>query len=164
MFGLYGLAAKIIIFVMLVVSAFFYGMHVQKGFDAEAKLKLVIDQQKATAAKQAEVNKWAEDFSRLRFESDNNALSLRKRLGELNGKLATCNGNVATLTGDFRVLYNSAIAADPGNRPEPVTISSGASAAITPEAVVEVTIENGKRWKQCRDQLTSLIAASRQVP
>ena len=140
----------------LLAGAFLFGCRYQSGRDAAATLEALEAKQKEVDRKQGIINQWALDFGRLRQESEDNAVTLRRKLNGYKGQLSNCSAGVKPpLTGVFVGMYNDAVLSRDTYRPGPADASTGAD----PADVIDNAIENGKRWKQCRDQLTRLINA-----
>ena len=101
---------------------------------------------------------YAMEYEKTRQEADNTAANLRKQLNEKRNQLAHCDGRYMRLNADYVRLYNAALQAKPRDSAESAGAATGAAdAGVTPEQTLEVAIENGKRWKSCRDQLNALI-------
>ena len=82
------------------------------------------------------------------------ALRLRKQLNEQREQLASClPGGGVRFTPAFVRLHDDALQADAANPSEPAGAASGADSA----AILDAHIENGRRWKDCRNQLNALI-------
>lgn len=115
-------------------------------------------QQKAMEAErdqlQKAANTYAMQYEQTRQDAETTAHNLRRQLNEKRNQLASCDGRIALLNGEFIRLRNAALQAKPSDSTEPAGAAPG---TVTPEELIELEIENGKRWKQCRDQLTALI-------
>ena len=103
---------------------------------------------------QKAANTYALEYEKTRQEADNTAANLRKQLNEKRNQLASCDGKFALLNAEFVRLRNAALQARASNPAEPAGAATG---TVTPEDVIDNDIENGRRWKVCRDQLNALI-------
>lgn len=87
-------------------------------------------------------------------KSQDTAFNLRRKLNEQREQLAAClPGGGVRFTGAFVGLYNEALQGDAANPSQPAGEASGAD----PAAVIDTNIENGRRWKDCRNKLNALI-------
>lgn len=99
-------------------------------------------------------NQVAEIYGMSLASSQDTVFHLRRKLNEQKEQLASCvPGGGMRLTPVFVGLYDEALQASPTDTSKPADSSTGASAA----EVLDIQIENGRRWKQCRDQLNALI-------
>ena len=124
-------------------------------------------QAQAAEAEQKRLQKaaqtYAMEYEKTRQEADNTAANLRKQLNEKRNQLAHCDGRYMRLSADFVRLHNAALQAKPSHSAESSGAATGtADAGVSPEQTLDVAIENGKRWKSCRDQLTALIEVVKQ--
>lgn len=87
--------------------------------------------------------------------SQEKATELRRTLNESRKKLSTCADGSARLTADFVRLRDAAMQADSKNSGQSSSQADGPG--IDPAELVEIDIENGRRWKACRVQLNALI-------
>lgn len=110
------------------------------------------------AEHQTQINAVATAYGKAYLDADDAAHTLRREVNENRNQLADCSGRFALLNSQFVRLRNDALqlrtkARDPAEPADP-TAGTG---SVTPEEVLENDIENGRRWKHCRDQLNALI-------
>lgn len=87
-------------------------------------------------------------------KSQDTVFNLRRKLNEQRDKLASClPGGGVRLTDSFVGVFNEALQSNAADSSKPTGEASGAD----PVAVLDTHIENGRRWKGCRDQLNSII-------
>jgi hypothetical protein len=132
------------------------GIGYKAGSDS-VKAQLYLQQEAAEAEKkqlQKAANTYAMQYEQTRQDAETTAHNLRRELNAKRNQLASCDGRFALLNAEFVRLRNAALQAKGGDSPEPADAAAG---TVTPEELIEFEIENGKRWKQCRDQLTALI-------
>jgi hypothetical protein len=121
------------------------------------KAQLYAQQEAAEADRkqlQKAANTYAFQYEQTRQDAETTAHNLRRELNAKRNQLASCDGRFALLNAEFIRLRNAALQAKGGDTAEPADAATG---TVTPEELIEFEIENGKRWKQCRDQLTALI-------
>ena len=137
-----------------VLASFIGGISVGKDLERADWLQAHQDQQKLADAETARANKIAMLYGTALSTSQDTAFNLRRKLNEQRDQLATCttSGGVR-LTPAFAGLYNDSLQTNAGNPSKPVGEAAGTDAVT----VLDTHIENGRRWKNCRDQLNSLI-------
>lgn len=116
--------------------------------EREQELQALADKETARA------NEIATIYGQSLSKSQDTAFNLRRKLNEQRDQLASClPGGGVRFTGAFVGLYNEALQTDAPNPSQPVGEADGART----DTVLDTHIENGKRWKNCRDQLNSII-------
>lgn len=134
-----------------------FGGGVKVGIEMEkaSQLEAIQDAQEEAKRLREAAAIYAIHYEESRQTSLDTASQLRIQTNEYRGKLASCDGRFALLNSDYVRLRNESMQSSvPGGR-QPADASTG---TFTPEEVLENDIENGRRWRQCRDQLNALIA------
>ena len=127
------------------------------GDSARASLYEEIKSQQDEAEKlRAAAVTYATHYETQRQASLDTASQLRRRINEHRNQLANCDGRFVLLNAQFMRLRNEAMQPAARDSDEPSGTTAG---TVTPEELLENDIENGQRWKQCRDQLNALIEA-----
>jgi hypothetical protein len=140
--------------VSAVLASFGIGAKVGSDMTETKWLKKEAEYQAQVDAESKRANEVAMIYGKSLQTSQDTASRLRRELNNVRNELSTCMpGGGVRFTGDFVRLFNHGLqtsAADTGQ-------SAGETAGADDVTVLETHIENGKRWKQCRDQLNSLI-------
>ena len=150
-----GISPWLLIGAASLILASFFG-----GLSAGAKMERAswLEQQqelRALADKEtARANEIATIYGQSLSKSQDTAHNLRRKLNEQRDQLASClPGGGVRFTGAFVGLYNDALQTGTANPGQPAGEADGASA----DTVIDAHIENGRRWKDCRSQLNSII-------
>lgn len=140
--------------VSAILASFIGGLSAGKSLERAYWLEREANYQQQVQKETERVNEVATIYGLSLNQSNDKAANLRRQLNEQREQLASClPGGGVRFTGDFVRLYNDALQADAANSSEPAGATSGADSA----AILDTHIENGKRWKNCRDQLNALI-------
>lgn len=141
---------------LAILASFGAGMNVGTRMAEANHSEALVEQQKLTDQETARANQIALIYGESLNTSQDVAVKLRKELNNARGKLTSCSpGNVVRFTGDFVRLHNDALQAGPADTSKPVDSPTGAG--VTADELIDTGIENGRRWKGCRDQLNALI-------
>ena len=153
-------ATWLVVCLVLVVAAFGSGIKVGSDLEYAKQAREMERYREALQEQTKKANNVAMDFEKSLLASQDTASKLRKELSNAKAKFVTCSkADGVRFTGDYIRLHNDALqtsAADPGE-------SDGASAGASIASVLDTQIENGRRWKSCRDQLNALIDVLEQV-
>lgn len=137
-----------------ILVSFFGGMSAGKSLERADWLEREAEYQQQVRKETERANEVATIYGLSLNQSNDKAANLRRLLNEQREQLASClPGGGVRFTGDFVRLYNSALQSNAADTGKPAGEATGADAV----AVLDTHIENGKRWKNCRDQLNSLI-------
>lgn len=137
-----------------ILASFIGGMSAGKSLERSEWLEREAQYQQQVQAETDRANKVATIYGLSLNQSNDKAANLRRQLNEQREQLASClPGGGVRFTGDFVRLYDGALQSNAADTGKPVGEATGADAV----AVLDTHIENGKRWKNCRDQLNSLI-------
>lgn len=129
----------------------------------KADLYVVQQERDAAAAEhQTQINAVAATYGQAYLAADDKAHQLRSQLDAHRNNLADCSGRFALLNSQFVRLRNEALqlrtqTSGPAEPPDP----AAGTGSVSPEEVLANDIENGRRWKHCRDQLNALIEVVR---
>lgn len=137
------------------IALFGGGMKVGVEMEKASQLEAIQAAQEEAQRLREAATTYAIRYEESRQISQDTASQLRTKTNEYRGKLADCDGRFALLNSDYVRLRNESMQARPSGAGQPSGASTGAA---TPEELLENDIENGQRWKQCRDQLNTLIA------
>ena len=151
----WGLNAWLLVGALLVTAASYF-MGLSDGIDqeqgkqaiAQARLQSLIDAQNERA--QVIATTYAESIQ----TSSDTALKLRRELDGTKKNLVTCDAGRAWLSAEFVRLHDAALQAVPNDTGKSTGEAAG---AVAPEVLLDTEIENGKRWRNCRDQLNAII-------
>lgn len=140
--------------VSAILASFIGGMSAGKSLERSDWLEREAKYQQQVQVETDRANEVATIYGLSLNQSNDKAANLRRKLNEQRDQLASClPGGGVRFTPAFAGLYNEALQVNAANPGEPTGEASGAD----PVAVLDTHIENGKRWKNCRDQLNSLI-------
>lgn len=150
-----GLNPWLLLGVLLAALALFTGgVSAGKSLERSEWLDREVVHQEAVAKETERANQVAMIYGTALGKSQDTAFNLRRKLDENRKQLAACDSTGAVrLSPAFVGMFNDALqsrAPDPG---QPAGEADGASA----DTVLDVSIENGRRCKACRDQLNALI-------
>ena len=138
----------------LILASFFGGISVGTKMERSEWLEREQELQAQVQAETERANQVAVIYGESLVTSQDTAFKLRRKLNEQREQLAAClPGGGVRFTGAFVGLYNEALQVNAANPGEPTGEADGASA----DTVIDAHIENGRRWKDCRSQLNSLI-------
>ena len=138
----------------LILASFIGGISVGTKMERSEWLEREQELQAQVAAETKRANQVATIYGESLVTSQDTAFKLRRKLNEQRDQLASClPGGGVRFTGTFVGLYNDALQTDTANPGQPAGEADGASA----DTVIDAHIENGRRWKDCRSQLNSLI-------
>lgn len=139
---------------LAILASFIGGMSAGKKLERTTWLEREQELQKLADQETARANEIAKLYGTALSTSQDTAFNLRRKLNEQRDQLAAClPGGGVRLSGGFVSLFNDALQTNAGHPGQPVGEAAGADAT----AVLDTHIENGRRWKNCRDQLNSLI-------
>lgn len=138
-----------------ILASFFGGLSAGKDIERSNWLERESQHAKQVEKETDLANSIAIAYGQELNSSQEKATKLRRDLNESRKKLSTCADGSARLTDDFVRLRDAAMQADSKNSGQPSSQADGAG--IDPAEIVEIDIENGRRWKACRGQLNSLI-------
>lgn len=137
-----------------ILASFIGGISVGTKMERSDWLEREQAYQAQVQAETQRANEVATIYGESLVTSQDTAFNLRRKLNEQRDKLASClPGGGVRFSGAFVGLYNSALQTDATDSSEP----SGEASGADPAAVIDTHIENGRRWKDCRSQLNSLI-------
>ena len=137
-----------------ILVSFFGGMSTGKKLERSEWLEREAKCQQQVQAETDRANEVATIYGLSLNQSNDKAANLRRQSNEQREQLASClPGGGVRFTGNFVRLYDSALQSNAANTGKPVGEATGADAA----AVLDTHIENGRRWKDCRNQLNALI-------
>ena len=137
-----------------ILASFFGGINVGTKMERTSWLEREQELQAQVQAETKRANQVAVIYGEALVTSQDTALRLRKQFNEQREQLSSClPGGGVRFTPAFVGLYNEALQTDAANPGQPAGEASGAD----PAAVIDTHIENGRRWKDCRSQLNSLI-------
>ena len=137
------------------IALFGGGMKVGIEMEKASQLEAIQASQEEAKRLREAATTYAIHYEESRQISQDTASQLRIKTNEYRGKLADCDGRFALLNSDYVRLRNESMQTRDSGAGQPPGASTG---AVTPEELLENDIENGQRWKQCRDQLNTLIA------
>lgn len=137
-----------------ILASFIGGMSTGKKLERSEWLEREAKYQQQVQAETDRANEVATIYGLSLHQSNDKAANLRRQLNEQREQLASClPGGGVRFTPAFIRLHDDALQADAANSSEPAGAASGADAA----AILDTHIENGRRWKDCRNQLNALI-------
>lgn len=137
-----------------ILASFFGGISAGKKMERSDWLEREAQYQQQVQAETDRANEIATIYGLSLNQSNDKAANLRRKLNEQREQLAAClPGGGVRFTPSFVGLYNEALQGNAADSGKPVSEAAGTDAAT----VLDTHIENGKRWKNCRDQLNSLI-------
>jgi hypothetical protein len=137
-----------------VLAACGSGIVVGKKLERTAWLEREAAYQQQVQAETDRANEVAQAYGLALNQSNDKAAQLRRKIHEQRDQLASCtSAGGVRLTPDFVGLYDAALQTNPANPGEPAGETGGAD----PVELLAVQVENGQRWKSCRDQLNALI-------
>ena len=137
-----------------ILVSFFGGTSTGKKLERSEWLEREAKCQQQVQAETDRANEVATIYGLSLNQSNDKAANLRRQMNEQRKQLASClPGGGVRFTGDFVRLYDGALQSNAADTGKPAGEATGADAV----AVLDTHIENGKRWKNCRDQLNSLI-------
>lgn len=140
--------------VSAILASFIGGMSAGKSLERSDWLERKAKYQQQVQAETDRANEVATIYGLSLNQSNDKAANLRRQMNEQREQLASCLlGGGVRFTGDFVRLYDSALQSNAANSSEPAGAASGADSA----EVLDTHIENGRRWKDCRNQLNALI-------
>ena len=138
----------------LTLASFIGGMSVGKKTERMTWLEREEQHRALMEAETERANQVATIYGEYLVTSQDTVFKLRRKLNEQREQLASClPGGGVRFSGAFVGLYNEALQTDAANPGQPAGEASGADSA----AVLDTHIENGRRWKDCRNQLNALI-------
>lgn len=135
-----------------------FGSGISVGRDLERTEWLERDQQhqEAVQAETARAGQVAMAYGTALNEANDKATTLRRKLDEQRDQLAGClPGGGVRFTPAFTSLHDAALQSASRDSTEPAGPAAGAG--VTADRVLDTQIENGRRWRACRDQLNALI-------
>lgn len=137
-----------------ILASFIGGMSAGKSLERSEWLEREEQHRALVKAETQRANQVAMIYGKSLQTSQDTAHQLRRKLNEQREQLASCDvrGGVR-FTPAFIRLHDDALQADAANSSEPAGAASGADSA----AILDTHIENGRRWKDCRNQLNALI-------
>lgn len=139
---------------LAILASFIGGMSAGKKLERAGWLEREQELQALADQETERANQIALIYGTSLSTSQDTAFNLRRKLNEQRDQLAAClPGGGVRFTPAFAGLYNDALQTNAGHPSQPVGEAAGADAT----AVLDTHIENGRRWKNCRDQLNSLI-------
>lgn len=137
-----------------ILVSFFGGMSTGKKLERSEWLEREAKYQQQVQSETDRANEVATIYGLSLNQSNDKAANLRRQLNEQREQLASClPGGGVRFTGDFVRLYDGALQSNAADTGKPVGEATGADAV----AVLDTHIENGRRWKDCRNQLNALI-------
>lgn len=142
----------------LLAALALFGSGISVGKDLERAEWLERDRQhqEAMAAETKRADQIAMAYGTALNEANDKASTLRRKLDEQRDQLAAClPGGGVRFTGAFVRLHDEALQSGGGDSAQPAGPAAGAGVAA--DRVLDTQIENGRRWKACRDQLNALI-------
>ena len=140
--------------VSAILASFIGGLSAGKSLERSDWLEREAKYQQQVQAETNKANEIATIYGLSLNQSNDKAANLRRQLNEQREQLASCSpGGGVRFTSDFVRLHDDALQADAANPGEPAGEASGADSA----EVLDTHIENGRRWKDCRNQLNALI-------
>lgn len=140
--------------VSAILASFIGGMSAGKSLERSDWLEREAQYQQQVQAETNKANEIATIYGLSLNQSNDKAANLRRQLNEQREQLASClPGGGVRFTPAFAGLYNEALQTDAADTGKPAGEAAGTDAAT----VLDTHIENGKRWKNCRDQLNSII-------
>lgn len=141
-----------------ILVSFIGGVSVGKDLERAEWLERDRQHQAATEAETARANEIAVMYGTALNSANDVATALRRKMNEQRAHLSECqpSGDVV-LNDTFVRVYNAALQSGSGDAGEPAGASGGAG--TTPDRVLDTHIENGRRWRACRDQLNAVIDA-----
>ena len=138
----------------LILASFIGGISVGTKMERSDWLEREQELQAQAQAETERANQVAGVYGESLVTSQDTAYQLRRKLNEQREQLASClPGGGVRFTPAFAGLYNEALQGDAANSSEPAGAAAGTDAAT----VIDTHIENGRRWKNCRNQLNALI-------
>ncbi len=137
----------------LTLASFIGGMSAGKSLGRSEWLEREAQYKQQVQAETDRANEVATIYDLSLNQSNDKAANLRRQMNEQRKQLASCLPGGVRFTGDFVRLYDGALQSNAADTGKPAGEATGADAV----AVLDTHIENGKRWKNCRDQLNSLI-------
>jgi hypothetical protein len=140
--------------VSAILASFFGGVSAGKKMERSDWLEREAQYQQQVQKETDRANEVATIYGLSLNQSNDKAANLRRQLNEQREQLASClPGGGVRFTPAFAGLYNDALQSNAADSGKP----SGEAAGTDAATVLDTHIENGKRWKNCRDQLNSLI-------
>jgi hypothetical protein len=140
--------------VSVIAASFFGGLSAGKKIERSAWLEREQEYQSQIQAETDRANKVATIYSQSLATSQDTAFNLRRKINEQREQLASClPGGGVRFSSAFVGLYNDALQSPAANTGKPAGPPDGAGA----DTVLDTHVENGRRWKDCRTQLNSLI-------
>lgn len=142
----------------LLAALALFGSGISVGKDLERAEWLDREQQNQAMvdAETARANQIAMTYGAALNTANDTAATLRRKLNEQRDQLATClPGGGVRFTGAFVRLHDDALQSGGGNPDQPA--GSPAGTGVAADRILDTQIENGRRWKACRDQLNALI-------
>lgn len=140
--------------VSAILASFIGGLSAGKSLERSDWLEREAQYQQQVQAETNKANEIATIYGLSLNQSNDKAANLRRQLNEQREQLAAClPGGGVRFTPAFAGLYNEALQTDAADTGKPAGEAAGTDAAT----VLDTHIENGKRWKNCRDQLNSII-------
>lgn len=140
--------------VSAILASFIGGMSAGKSLERSDWLEREQELQAQAQAETERANHVAVIYGESLVTSQDTVFKLRRKLNEQREQLASClPGGGVRFTGAFVGLYNEALQTDAADTGKPAGEAAGTDAAT----VLDAHIENGRRWKNCRDQLNSII-------
>jgi len=137
-----------------ILVSFFGGVTAGKKLERTAWLEREVELQQIADAETERANKIATIYGTSLNEIQDVSHNLRRKLNEQRDQLASCiPGGGVRFTPGFVGLYNDALQTNATNSGKPVGEATGASA----DTILATHIENGYRWRVCRNQLNALI-------
>ncbi len=139
---------------LTILVSFFGGLNAGMKIEKASWLEMEQKYQSELQLENQKANQIALVFGESLQTSQDKVIQLQRKLNEQKSKLASCDSNGGIkLTPTFTGLYNEALQSNAGDPSQSADTPTGTDLV----RVSEVHIENGKRWKDCRNQLNSLI-------
>jgi hypothetical protein len=135
-----------------------FGSGISVGKDLERAEWLERDQRqsKLVEAETERAAVVAQAYGTALNDANDKATTLRRKLDEQHNQLANClPGGGVRFTPAFASLHDAALQSASRDSAEPTGAPAGAGVAA--DRVLDTQIENGRRWRACRDQLNALI-------
>ena len=142
----------------LLAALALFGSGISVGKDLERAEWLEREQQNQAMvdAETARANQIAMTYGAALNTANDKASTLRRKLDEQRDQLATClPGGGVRFTGAFVRMHDDALQSGGRNPDQPA--GSPAGTGVAADRILDTQIENGRRWKACRDQLNALI-------
>ena len=140
---------------LAILGSFIGGLSAGKDIERSAWLEREMQHQKTVDQETSRANGVAILYGNALNESQETAAKLRRQLNESRKNLSDCSSGNARLNAEFVRLRDEAMQSASADSGKPSGAADGAG--IDPADLLEIDIENGRRWKSCRQQLNALI-------